>query len=84
MKGGPGLGHAQVGKEIFQHEAKEVMHMMNSLQSSEMEPDDPQARPSVDRQSRASRGMDVALDWLAELRVSEQWGERAMLRARQQ
>ncbi len=49
VKGGPGLGHAQVGKEIFQHEAKEVMHMMNSLQSSEMEPDDPQVRPSVDR-----------------------------------
>ncbi len=44
-----GLGHAQVGKEIFQHEAKEVMHMMNSLQSSEMEPDDPQVRPPVGR-----------------------------------
>ncbi len=54
VKGGPGLGHAQVGKEIFQHEAKEVMHMMNSLQSSEMEPDDPQVRPSIGRQSGAS------------------------------
>jgi hypothetical protein len=72
-KGGPALRHAQVGKEIFQHEANEVMQMMNSLQSSEMEPDDPQARAgrrSIGSLERASRRMDHSgIGWVSGVAV---------------